>query len=1397
MSTICTNNPPCVPIPGECVYYSGNPLTGPNIQSGDNFNTVITKINNYINTLGVNVTGINLGVSGPVIYAGKVGNTFQYKRILAGNNVTIDETGEALTINATDLGVEGDGGIVSINGLLGLSQSLLTGTSGTDFNISSTGSSHVFNLPIASSINSGKLVSSDWNLFNSKISNAVSLGFGEAVYKQQVGVTLQFKSINVSGGLSISSNGDEILISAAGVGGGGEVATMTNLGSVGGRIYSAKIGTEFQLRRVAAGTGMSVTENATQVVVTNLAPDIPIVLNAGANINVSGTYPNFTISAVDTGEVNTMQNLGGGLGIYSTKIGTEFKMRTLVPGAGITMAIVGDTIEIGSGVGGADGNNYPTTLSLSAGTLTLGRFGLSNLTTSVNTDQITEGTSNLFYTNTRVFNSLTGGTGISINTSTGAITNTGIVTADNGLTKTGNNVQLGGSLLQNTTITVGSTYDYIVTSTRAGSLFTKKIENTGTGIALFASSESNAAVSALSTNGSALYGKSINGFGITAISDISAADLQVNNGVTNGIVNVLQLSKFTTGTAAIGHGVSMTFGAETSSGTADVGLTLGMSWTNITAGTRTSSMTLTLVDNAANKVFMRGLGSGQMVLSQYGVNTFTGTPTYGLAVDATGKIIEVALGGAAAVYTANNGLTMTSNNTKLGGTLIENTSIDTATYNMSILGSSGSAILSLLNYTGTGLSVLSNQTGGNAAVFSSSGANIVANHIGAANTGIHTVFQAQYSGASTGGVGLGLKHTYDLQTTSASTSRTVGEMIYKWTNATTGAETGQFIITLANNGIFTADKLTLSGNGALRLHGYGSGSITGTPFRQLAVDSSGNVIEIAISGGGSELTTASNGLNLVGYDVKLGGTLTGATTIATGATYSLAITGSGNIIFSVTTSAGQAASFTGTTIGGSFAGSVLPLWAINNTSSNVGQVNALTMSRTAAIVNNGAGIYQSYNLANSTSASIEAATENIVWTSNTNTAESAEYRLRLIHNGAISTKLSIFGTGAARLHNYGINTFTGTAAYYLAVDASGNIIEVTPPTGGSEATTASNGLTITGVDVKLGGTLTANTTIAAGAFNLLISGNSTNFTVNSSGAQASAFTSSAGGGIAASFTASNLPAWLINSSNAGGIERAFVATRSGVTGAVGVGLSSQYDALNASNSAMSLGAIQFAWTNATASSETADFQVKLRNLNVESTRLTLSGNGSLRLHTYGVGARTGSLAYVLGVDSSGNVIETTLGSDLFVEKATIGTATNWIAANDNANGFLINEALKIGDAADNFKRTITLNTVFFVTQANFTGTGAWVQCGLISNSAYRPSHTMYFKGSSQIDATKYKNAGGITFTGNATYGDMNIRIDPNGQIFVYITSISSYPQLSGVNIVVVPINITYFLTPSS
>jgi hypothetical protein len=69
----------------------------------------------------------------------------------------------------------------------------------------------------------------------------------------------------------------------------------------------------------------------------------------------------------------------------------------------------------------------------------------------------------------------------------------------------------------------------------------------------------------------------------------------------------------------------------------------------------------------------------------------------------------------------------------------------------------------------------------------------------------------------------------------------------------------------------------------------------------------------------------------------------------------------------------------------------------------------------------------------------------------------------------MSDKFGISSTGGIKFNKYGLGTFAGTPIKSLGVDASGNIIEFDASSGGGTTYTASEALTMTGNDIRLGG----------------------------------------------------------------------------------------------------------------------------------------------------------------------------------------------------------------------------------------------------------------------------------------------------------------------------------------
>jgi hypothetical protein len=113
-----------------------------------------TSISSYHTTLPVPETVLlatdRLAVRVYVIHSGRI--------------ITIHTEGIHLSEIVTTFST----GLNALNGLTDQVQYFATGTSGTDFAISSATDTHTFNLPIASATNTGKLSNSDWNTFTNK-----------------------------------------------------------------------------------------------------------------------------------------------------------------------------------------------------------------------------------------------------------------------------------------------------------------------------------------------------------------------------------------------------------------------------------------------------------------------------------------------------------------------------------------------------------------------------------------------------------------------------------------------------------------------------------------------------------------------------------------------------------------------------------------------------------------------------------------------------------------------------------------------------------------------------------------------------------------------------------------------------------------------------------------------------------------------------------------------------------------------------------------------------------------------------------------------------------------------------------------------------------------------------
>jgi len=138
--------------------------------------------------LGVSIpTGVTLLATDRIVIQIQIANT-------AGKTVTLyTENGNISSVSTTFAS-----GLASLNGLTTTAQYFATGTSGTDFGISSSSNTHTFNLPTASASNRGLLSSADWTIFNNKQSALTLTTTGTSGTATLVGSTLnipQYQSV--------------------------------------------------------------------------------------------------------------------------------------------------------------------------------------------------------------------------------------------------------------------------------------------------------------------------------------------------------------------------------------------------------------------------------------------------------------------------------------------------------------------------------------------------------------------------------------------------------------------------------------------------------------------------------------------------------------------------------------------------------------------------------------------------------------------------------------------------------------------------------------------------------------------------------------------------------------------------------------------------------------------------------------------------------------------------------------------------------------------------------------------------------------------------------------------------------------------------------------------------
>jgi len=261
-----------------------------------------------------------------------------------------------------------------------------------------------------------------------------------------------------------------------------------------------------------------------------------------------------------------------------------------------------------------------------------------------------------------------------------AIVNIQPITANNGLTmSTITNVQLGGPLVQNTTIGTGinSTFNLDITS---GGIQALRLQSNvpqttlNTGYTLEVNRQASASASraiyagsllsgfqapvvhidcqtAATTGAQALYsiGKHNTENAISPLSAIPAVYIESASNGAKGATNSVALRLSNTYNGTVGSGVSIEFGNTTVAATNQATITnriISKTSNNTSEMQMASTFVIqgkpNLTTNPIDQLTLKS--TSQLQLNQYGIGTFTGVPTYNLSTTALGNIIETTAG---------------------------------------------------------------------------------------------------------------------------------------------------------------------------------------------------------------------------------------------------------------------------------------------------------------------------------------------------------------------------------------------------------------------------------------------------------------------------------------------------------------------------------------------------------------------------------------------------------------------------------------------------------------------------------------------------------------------------------------------------------------------------------
>ena len=277
----------------------------------------------------------------------------------------------------------GASGLTSLNGLTASTQTFAVGTSGSDFNISSTTSTHTFNIPYAGAASTGLITTNAQTIagtktFSSTISGSITGNAGSAntattagsagtaVNAGSAGSATTATSAGTAGtATNAGSAGTSVTAGSAGTSvSAGTAGTSTNAGSAGTSVTAGSAGTSVSAGTAGTATnagsaGTSVTAGSAGTSVTagsagtaTNSANINVVLDTTATIYLTGSRSNASIGSTPSYVLSGVSALGNTL----SASGVNVTGATTSTGTGSGALVVTGGVGIGGSLWTASAN---------------------------------------------------------------------------------------------------------------------------------------------------------------------------------------------------------------------------------------------------------------------------------------------------------------------------------------------------------------------------------------------------------------------------------------------------------------------------------------------------------------------------------------------------------------------------------------------------------------------------------------------------------------------------------------------------------------------------------------------------------------------------------------------------------------------------------------------------------------------------------------------------------------------------------------------------------------------------------------------------------------------------------------------------------------------------------